>query len=80
MGKCEICKKKIMYNKYKKYRGKVLCLECYSTRLERKAAKKVIRRRKARKIVVPTEKAEKAIEDMGITLPEKEDEPNETSD
>jgi len=40
MGKCSECGKKIEYNKYKMYRGKVLCLECFSTRLERKAAKK----------------------------------------
>lgn len=40
MGKCNNCGKKIEYNKFKHYRGKVLCYECYDTRLERKRAKK----------------------------------------
>jgi len=40
MGKCSNCGKKIEYNKFKWYRGKILCYECYDTRLERKKAKK----------------------------------------
>lgn len=39
MGKCSNCKKKIEYNKFKMYRGKILCYNCYATRLERKKAK-----------------------------------------
>lgn len=40
MGKCDKCGKKIEYNKFKRYRKKILCYECYDTRLERKKAKK----------------------------------------
>ena len=40
MGKCDRCGKKIEYNKFKRYRKKILCYECYDTRLERKKAKK----------------------------------------
>ena len=61
MGKCSICGKKILYNKYKMYRGKVLCQECYSTRLERKAAAIAERNRLAEevKIVTPKKKTKK---------------------
>lgn len=70
MGKCSVCGKKILYNKYKMYRGKVLCSECYSTRLKRKAAKKAERKRQAAltKIVTPTKKAKKAAKKKGLTL------------
>jgi hypothetical protein len=40
MGKCNNCGKKIEYNKFKRYRKKILCYECYDTRLERKKVKK----------------------------------------
>jgi len=68
MGKCSNCRKKILYNKYKMYRGKVLCPECYDTRLERKAAKKAERKRQAElvKIVKPTRKAKKKVRKQGI--------------
>lgn len=68
MGKCSVCKKKIMYNKYKMYRGKILCPECYNTRLDRKAAKKaeVKARAEAIKIVAPSKKAKKSAKRQGI--------------
>ncbi|GAG61769.1 unnamed protein product [marine sediment metagenome] len=61
MGKCSECGKKIEYNKYKMYRGKVLCLECYSTRLKRKAEAKAERKRQAElvKIATPSRKTKK---------------------
>lgn len=40
MGKCSNCGKEIQYNQFKWYRDKILCYECYDTRLERKKAKK----------------------------------------
>jgi len=40
MGKCSNCGKKIEYNKFKWYRRKILCYNCYNTRLERKKVKK----------------------------------------
>ncbi len=40
MAKCNNCKKEIQYNKFKRYRGKILCPECYKTRLIRKKEKK----------------------------------------
>jgi len=40
MGKCDNCGKKIRYNQYKRYRDKILCYDCYDTRLERKRAKR----------------------------------------
>ena len=69
MGKCSECGKKIEYNKYKMYRGKVLCLECFSTRLERKAAKKAELKRQAElvKIVTPRKRAKKKAEKLGVT-------------
>ena len=79
MGTCNNCKKKIMYNKYKRYRGKILCVECYNTRLERKAAKKAEIKAKAEavKIRAPRKKAKKAPKNMGLTIMSDED---ETSD
>jgi len=70
MGQCSICKKKILYNKYKMYRGKVLCSECYSTRLKRKAAKRAERKRQAEltKIVTPTKKAKKKAKKAKLNL------------
>jgi len=70
MGNCENCKEKILYNKYKRYRGKILCPKCYDTRLERKAAKKTELKRKAElvKIVTPSRKAKKAAKEQGIAL------------
>ena len=41
MGKCSNCGEKIRYNKFKMYRGKILCPDCYATRLERKKQKKL---------------------------------------
>lgn len=69
MGICNNCKKKIMYNKYKRYRKTILCLECYDTRLERKAAKKAKIKGQAEsvKIVTPTKKAKKAMKKKGIS-------------
>lgn len=69
MGKCSICGKEILYNKYKMYRGKVLCQECYSTRLERKKAAKAERKRQAElvKIVKPTKRAKKSMRKKGLT-------------
>lgn len=49
MGKCSKCGKRIRYNQFKRYRGKILCYECYDTRLERKKARQ--------------EKAEKKLEE-----------------
>ena len=68
MGKCSNCGKKILYNKYRMYRGKVLCPECYDTRLERKAAKRAERKRQAElvKIATPTKKAKKTAKKKGI--------------
>ena len=68
MGKCSNCRKKILYNKYKMYRGKVLCPECYDTRLERKAAKKVERKRQAElvKIVTPSKRVKKKAKKQGL--------------
>ncbi len=72
MGSCENCKEKIMYNRYKRYRGKVLCPECYSTRLQRKAAKKAELKKLAElnKIVTPTKKARKKAKKLGLTISE----------
>jgi len=69
MGKCSECGKKILYNKYKMYRGKVLCPECYNTRLERKAAKKAKLKRQAElvKITKPSKKAKKKAKEYGLT-------------
>ena len=41
MGKCSNCGEKIRYNKFKMYRGKILCPDCYATRLERKKQNKL---------------------------------------
>ena len=70
MGSCNNCKKKILYNKYKRYRNKILCPECYDTRLERKAAKKAALKMKAEavKIVTPSKKAKKAAKKKGLDL------------
>lgn len=69
MGKCNNCGKKIEYNRYKMYRGKVLCPECYDTRLERKAAKKAELKKQAEliKIVTPKRKARKRAKKLGVT-------------
>jgi uncharacterized Zn finger protein (UPF0148 family) len=32
MGKCTKCGAKILYNKFKVYRGKVYCYKCYADR------------------------------------------------
>jgi len=90
MGKCSVCGKKIMYNKYKMYRGKVLCPGCYDTRLERKAAERAERSRQAElvKIVTPSRRARKAAKKQGVTLnyssyndvTENENENKETED
>lgn len=70
MGSCNNCHKKIMYNKYKRYRKEILCLECYNTRLERKAAKKAELKKLAdlNKIVTPKKKAKKKAKSLGLTL------------
>ena len=62
MGKCDNCGKKILYNKYKRYRKQILCRECYDTRLERKkAAKEVLKAQaEALKIVTPKKRGKKA--------------------
>ena len=76
MGKCSECGKKILYNKYKMYRGEVLCPECYDSRLERKAAKKAERKRlakEARALITPTKKAKKDMKKKGITNEETGD-------
>jgi len=90
MGKCNNCKRKILYNKYKMYRGKVLCPECYSTRLVRKAEERAERNRQAElvKIVTPSRRARKAAKKQGVTLnyssyndvTENENENKETED
>jgi len=60
MGACNNCHKKIMYNKYKHYRKEILCLECYNTRLERKAAKKEALKAQAESVkIIPRKKAKK---------------------
>lgn len=75
MGSCLNCGKKILYNSYKRYRGKVLCPECYNTRLERKEAKKVELKKRAEelsadlvKISTPRKKAKKAMQKQGLTI------------
>jgi len=70
MGKCNNCKRKILYNKYKMYRGKVLCPECYGTRLVRKAEERAERNRQAElvKIVTPSRRAKKASKKKGVTF------------
>jgi len=70
MGSCLNCGKKILYNSYKRYRGKVLCPECYNTRLERKEAKKVELKKLADlvKISTPRKKAKKAMQKQGLTI------------
>jgi len=80
IGKCSNCGKKIQYNKFKMYRDKVLCYECYDTRLERKKAKK-----KAKKELEAKEVENVAnnlgYNDFKIEEQEKakEDEPNDGS-
>ncbi len=61
MGSCNNCHKKIMYNKYKHYRKEILCVECYNTRLERKAARITEQNKQAAlaKIAKPTKKVKK---------------------
>ena len=82
MGKCSVCGKKILYNKYKMYRGKVLCPECYSTRLERKAARKAELKRKAEEVrmqmATPTKKARKKAKKLGVILEYKDEDRHET--
>lgn len=51
-----MCKKRIEYNRYKRYRDKILCLECYATRLERKKAKKEKAEKKVAKDTLKNEK------------------------
>ncbi len=71
MGKCNVCGKKILYNKYKMYRGKILCPECYDTRLERKAARKAELKAKAeemQKIIAPRKKSKKASKKLGAII------------
>jgi len=74
MGKCDNCKKEILYNRYKRYRKQILCPECYATRLERKAEKKAAREMKAdqfslkKEIVKPPKKAKEAAEKQGLSL------------
>ena len=53
------------------YRGKVLCPECYDTRLDRKAAKKAelkARAEEVRKMTTPTRKARKKAKKYGLDL------------
>jgi len=63
MGKCSNCGKKIKYNKFKRYRGKILCYACYDTRLERKKAKK---EEAAKTIAEPTEEEKEEFKKYGI--------------
>jgi len=56
MGSCSNCKKKILYNKYKRYRKQILCRECYDTRLERKKAKKQALKAQAEALKIETKK------------------------
>lgn len=74
MGSCNNCHKKILYNKYKRYRKEILCLECYNTRLERKAAAIAERKRLvelATEIVKPSKKARKRAKKKGVTIEDK---------
>lgn len=67
MAICDKCKEKIKYNKFKRYRRKILCLECYKHRND-----------KIEEIITPTEGAKKEAEKLGIdlnaTLNEKKEE------
>lgn len=63
MGKCSNCGKKIQYNQFKWYRDKILCYDCYDTRLERKKAKK-----KAAEKKVKEEKIEDTVENIANPL------------
>jgi len=49
MGKCSNCGKKIKYNQFKIYRDKILCYDCYDTRLERKKTKRKAAEEKVKK-------------------------------
>jgi len=71
MVKCSVCGKKIEYNKFKRYRGKIQCRDCYDKRLERKKAKKEAAEAKikedAKKVAAELEKAVKNLEPMDLT-------------
>ncbi len=63
MGKCSVCGKKIEYNQFKWYRGKIQCYDCYKTRLERKKAKK-----EAAEKTVEEDKNDKELKNIGVTV------------
>lgn len=73
MGKCNNCKKKIEYNQFKRYRGKVLCKPCYKTRLIRKKAKKEADEKLAEKVKEKTEE----IANPFYALKQDKDEPED---
>jgi len=70
MGKCSKCGKKILYNKYVMYQGRVLCVPC-NTAMKKEIAllKEKVKADKAmKKLLRPSRKAKKAMEDEGITV------------
>jgi len=77
MGKCSKCGNKIEYNRFKIYKDKKYCLKCSAAvKLKRK------RRKKAKELVEPAEKAKEAMKEQGLDYNPfnetiKEDEVNE---
>jgi len=86
MGKCSKCGKKILYNKYVIYEGRVLCTPCNVARLlketeEKEAAK--AKRAINRKLAKASKKAKKAAKEQGVDMdflakPIKEDDDDGT--
>lgn len=82
MGKCSKCGKKILYNKYVIFKGRVLCNPCNIARLLKETTDKEKAKadRAAKKLLKPSKKAKKAAEKMGIDIEPaelKEDNDNE---
>lgn len=73
IGKCSNCKKPIQYNKFKRYRGKVLCYDCYDTRLERKKQKKEELEKKAQILSDNTEPDDSGKVELKYDLTDDED-------
>lgn len=74
MGKCENCGKAIRYNKFKRYRGKVLCYDCYDTRLERKKQKKLEAKEAIKEMNADEEAKKYGFNPEPIEVPEEEKE------
>lgn len=68
MGKCSKCGKKILYNRYVIYEGQVFCMPCRAAQLSKEAIdkEKAKAERAMKKLVKPSKKAKKAMEDKGV--------------